>query len=265
MVVDHAIEATAAIWRAQDVHFVDTAGNMYLRWPDLVIDIRGRRRAPAVRDLLTPGRPRAAFKSAGLKVVFMLLCDPKTLRLPVRAAGEASGVAHGTVQNVYRELETTGYLDGERRTLHRTRDLFNQWVEGYILNLWPRLPLGRFTAPDPSWWTSSDDQLAQLGGQWGGETAAYHHDDHLRPSRAIAYVTSIPRELIAKNRFRKAEGEGDVEFRHRFWNFDAAERPLTVPTPLVYADLIASADPRQHEAATKLRGSDEVLRRIDSE
>jgi len=265
MVVGHVPEATAAIWRARDVHFVDAAGNMYLRWPDLVVDIRGRRRTPSTNTWVASERPQIAFKGAGLKVVFMYLCDPATLGLSVRASGEAAGVAHGTVQNVFRELESTGYLDGGRRTLHRTRELFNQWVGGYILNLSPRLTMARFVAPDPSWWKSSDDQLRRVDGLWGGETAVHHLSSELRPSRAVAYVTEIPRDILAENRFRKADDKGNTEFRHRFWRFSLSSPTLTVPTPLIYADLMASADPRQHEAAVHLRETDELLRRIDSE
>lgn len=256
-------EATAEVWRAKDIHFVDAAGNMYLRWPELIVDIRGRRRDTSAQAFVLPGRPHAAFKSAGLKVVFMYLSEPGTLNLPVRAAGEASGAAHGTVQNVLRELELTGYLDADRRRLHRTRELFNQWVEGYILNLWPKLTLGRFIAADAQWWRSSDEYLRQSDAQWGGETAAYRLKEKLRPGINTIYAPTLPRELILAKRLRRTEDQGNVEIRQRFWSFGEHSPQLTVPTPLIYADLIASTDPRQHEAAEDLRRGDEVLRRID--
>jgi hypothetical protein len=71
--------------------------------------------------------------------------------------------------------------------------------------------------------------------------------------------------MIAEYRLRKAAGEGDVEVRQRFWHLDDRREELTVPTPLVYADLVASADPRQLEAAAHLRGHDDLLRRLDGE
>ena len=69
MVVEHVTEATADIWQAQGLHFIDSAGNMYLHWPELIVDIRGRRREPSASSFVMPGRPQASFKSAGLKVV----------------------------------------------------------------------------------------------------------------------------------------------------------------------------------------------------
>jgi hypothetical protein len=261
LVTDYVTDAVGEVLRANDIHFVDAAGNMYLHWPNLLVDIRGRRRPAASRTYLVSGRPQSTFKRAGLKVVFMFLCEPSSVALSVREAAKASGASHGTVQNVLRELEQTGYLDGRRRTLHRTHDLFEQWVEAYILNLWPTLTLGRFTAPDPMWWRSGSEIVRSAGAQWGGETASYQLNPHMRPGGAVIYAAELPRDLIVAIRLRKAEGEGNVEVRRRFWSF--GEPSLVVPTPLIYADLVASADPRQHEAAASLRDRDDILRRLD--
>lgn len=261
LVTDYVTDAVGEVLRANDIHFVDAAGNIYLHWPNLLVDIRGRRRPAAPPAHVVPGRPQHTFKRAGLKVVFMFLAEPSTLNLSMREAAAASGASHGTVQNVLRDLDQTGFLDSERRTLHRTRDLFNQWVEAYILNLWPALTLGRFAAADPMWWRSATDEVVAAGAQWGGERAAFQLDRYVRPGGAVIYAPELPRDLIVANRFRKAVGEGNVEIRRRFWSFGEA-RPI-VPTPLVYADLIASADPRQHEGAAILRENDDVLRRLD--
>jgi hypothetical protein len=63
-------------------------------------------------------------------------------------------------------------------------------------------------------------------------------------------------------RFRKADGDGGVEIRQRFWHLPT-DSSLTVPSPLIYGDLIASGDPRLAEAAADLRENDALLQRLD--
>ena len=56
-------------------------------------------------------------------------------------------------------------------------------------------------------------------------------------------------KLVAENRLRP-DANGDIEILDAFWNFDD-EQPTTqtVPPLLAYADLIATLDPRNLEAA----------------
>jgi hypothetical protein len=263
VISSYVSESVAEVWRRQDVHYVDSVGNMYLRWPQLLVDVRGRRRS-SIPQPAEPGRPLRAFKPSGLRVLFALLCDPGVIAAPYRDIAHRSGASLGTVQWVVKELERAGYVysDAHVRQLNRVRDLFNRWVEAYALDLWPRLTLAHLESADPMWWTKADEVLRAEQGQWGGETAAHHLTPHLRPSRAVVYAAGVPQRLIVEHRLRKAHDEGNVEIRERFWNFPRP-LPLTVPSPLIYADLIASADPRQVEAAAHLRNHDELLRRLD--
>jgi hypothetical protein len=262
VVAPYVPKAAADVLRRNDIHYIDAAGNMYVRWDGLLIDVWGHRRKLSISPEAT-GRPARMFKSAGLKVLFLLLCEPTAADRPYRIVAAQSGASLGTVQGVFQELDEGGYLDAERRTLHRTRELFDRWVEAYILNLWPTLTIARYTAPDPTWWMSADDSLSAFGAQWGGESAAHRLNPHLRPGSAVIYASSTLRDLILAQRFRKADGAGNVEIRHRFWSFTTTPPTPIVPIPLVYADLIASADPRQREAAADLREHDAVLGRID--
>ena len=49
--------------------------------------------------------------------------------------------------------------------------------------------------------------------------------------------------------------------RALWWTPDSGA--LVAPTPLIYADLLASDDPRQIEIAAELRRTDALLRRLD--
>jgi hypothetical protein len=237
---------------------------MYLRWEGLLLDIRGRRQ-PAAPQPAEPGRPLRAFRSSGLKILFVLLAVPSIITANYRDIAHASGTSLGTVQWVLKELDETGYVSPgpHKRQLRRARDLFSRWVEAYTLDLFPRLTLGRFDSPDPTWWTNADEAMDNEEAQWGGETAAHRLNPHLRPGRAIIYASAIPKRLAVNYRFHKAAGQGSIEVRERFWHFTDEAPSRTVPTPLVYADLIASADPRQLEAADYLRENDALLRRLN--
>jgi hypothetical protein len=263
IVTRYVPESVAQAWRARDIHFVDTAGNMFLRWPGLLVDVRGRRDSTAARTQ-TQSNPLRAFRPSGQKVLFALLSKPELASATYRDIAQASDTSLGTVQAVIKELVSTGHMleSGDGRRLHRTRRLFDRWVEAYALELYPKLTFARFDSSDPNWWRSAKDALLASGAQWGGETAANILDDYLRPARTIVYAREVPKRLVLENRLRKAQGEGDVEIRKKFWKFEPTN-PLIVPTPLVYADLMASADPRQIEQAQRLREGDGLLRRID--
>jgi hypothetical protein len=255
-------EKLAEIARTHGVNFVDAAGNMYIRRRGLVLDVRGRR--PPTAAEASNGRTSRAFKAFGLRVVFLLLCDPDRINSPYRALAQSVGASLGTVHGVITDLEVWGHLssDDGRRRLHRTRELFDRWVDAYALILYDRLTLAWFDTPDPAWWRRADEDLRDAHAQWGGETAAHHLDPHLRPQRTVVYADVVPSRLVANYRLTKAATDAPVEIRSRFWQ-SADDAGLTVPTPLIYADLIASADPRLLDAAADLRTADALLRRLD--
>ena len=129
----------------------------------------------------------------------------------------------------------------------------------------PRLSLGSFDTNYPAPWLSAKVDVESHDAQWGGESAAHLISKRLRPGHAVVYADDLPRSLLRTYRLHRAAGVGVVEVRRRFWAFvDDIARASCVPTPLVYADLVASAEPRQVEAARSLRESDRVLRRIDA-
>jgi hypothetical protein len=260
LVAPHISDRVGDSLREQGVHYVDSAGNMFLKDDGLLLDVRGRR-GPTTRPGVS-GQPLRAFKASGLKVVFALLADPDLVAAPFRDIARVGGVSLGTVHWVLSELETAGYVTTDPRRLHRTRHLLDRWVEAYTFNLWPRLTLAVFDAADPRWWQNADESIRSGGAQWGGETAAHMSNPRLQPRRAVIYAPEVPKTLAMEFRFRRAEGEGGVEIRRRFWSF-GSDHSLTVPAPLTYGDLIASDDPRLAEAAADLRENDALLQRLD--
>lgn len=261
MLVPRVSEAVAEVWRANGVNFADGAGNAYLRQPGVLLDVRGRRAAPSGE---APGSPPRWSRPAGLMVVFALLCDTELSTAPYREIAEASGTSLGSVHGAMADLERDGFVLARRgrRTLERTRELLDRWVAAFTLELYPRLLLGRFEAPTANWWQTAEASLDRENAVWGGETAAHLLGLDLKPAHVLVYAPEVPRSLILEHRLRKAGDEGGVELRRRFWGFPSPTSRLA-PSPLVYADLIASGDPRLATAARQLRETDDLLRRLD--
>jgi hypothetical protein len=245
--------------------FLDTAGNAYLKAPGLHIFITGERPLePRMIGARGGGTP------AALRVVFALLCDHKLLNAPYREVVDAAGVALGAIGWVFFDLKGRGYITGgkkkgDRRFLEPAR-LFEEWVTNYPIKLRPKLTPARFRAEDPEWWRNAD--LLNLGAFWGGEVAEYRFTQQLRPAAQTIYIDPARRQealktLAVAHRLR-ADPAGNVELLDTFWKLPPdKERPDVVPPILAYADLVATLDPRNLEAATVLRAEliDDALRK----
>lgn len=77
---------------------------------------------------------------------------------------------------------------------------------------------------------------------------------YLRPHAITIYLHKQQGQknltkLVAENRLRP-DVKGDIEILDAFWDFDdERQMPETVPPLLAYADLLATLDPRNLEAA----------------
>src|SRR5215475_3158664 len=238
------------------------AGNAHLSWKDVLIDVRGRRNSAAPNYRPSP-RGARAFGRAGLKVQFVLLSWPSMASRPLRDLSRSSGVSLGTAKTVVDDLANAGYLVAERtgRRLVKGGDLLNRWAEAYSIVLTPALAIQDLAVADLSWWQRSKGQLTDLGVQVGGEAGASVLDPRLRPSSLTLYTEQLPLQLIAKHRMVRESKDYNVHFRRRFWR--VPDDSWIVPSPLIYADLVASGDPRQREHADRLRAADDRLTRLD--
>ena len=244
LVAPYVTAATAQRCREIGLPFIDEAGNAYVDAPGLFVFVTGKRRpetahtAPAVRAL-TP---------AGMRIVFILLHNPEMAGAPYRTIAQATGLALGTVGNAMADLEARGHLapehPGPRRLLARDR-LQDEWITHYPIRLRPKLHPRRFAAPRPDWWRDLDIGLHTA--YWGGEVAAEKLTGYLKAEKVALYVHGIPDGLILANRLRP-ERNGEIEILEAFWTRDEALGGIAPPL-VVYADLMASTDPRNIEAA----------------
>lgn len=252
--------------RRLGVSCADADGNVFLRANSTAVDIQGRP-VGASRDLGSPAETATRLTSrSGLQIVFVLLAVPEIRDEPFRALAAASGTSLGSVAMVIQELTRRRFVasTSRGRSLYRTRELFDEWVDGYRLRLFARLRLGRFSADGRDWWRTSREAIDAVGGQWGGETALWALGRDLRPARGVLYVDELPLPLISALRLRRDQrSAAPVELRRRFWASPISAASPTVPAPLIYADLLADGDPRLVEAAAELRKDDDDLRHLD--
>ena len=242
--------------RELDLQFIDAAGNAYLRGPGLYVFVKGQRPIEGEDPLLIGQEGKRAGTATHLRVIFALLCKPELLNAPYREIAQVAGVALGTIGWVFndltgRGLTTGGKHKGDRLMLERKK-LIDEWITTYPIKLRPKLNPRRFRAPKPDWWKEVD--ITQYGAQWGTEVAAEKLTGYLRPNAVTIYLHKEKgrqnlTKLVAENRLRP-DPAGDIEILDAFWAFDD-EQPMaqTVPPLLAYADLIATLDPRNFEAA----------------
>jgi len=176
-----------------------------------------------------------------------------------REIAAAAGIGLGTVGWALFDLERRGYLTAagqrrNRRLLEPTR-LLDEWATNFPIRLRPKLNPRRFRAADPGWW-----ELAHLpaGARWGGEVAAAKLAGHLKPGTVTIYVEPAPARdalaSLAQEHRLRADPQGNVEILDTFWALPEQDGlPGLVPPLLVYTDLMATLDPRNLEAARRIR------------
>jgi len=235
--------------REAGVCFIDTVGNAYLDAPPIFVLTTGNKpeRKP------TGYRQTRAFQATGLRVVFAFLCKPELVRVPYRQIAEAARVAVGTVGWVITDLKEAGLLvgrgTGARRLLDRA-ELLRRWAMAYPEKLRTKQVIGRYTARERHWWKHA--RLEEFPAYWGGEVAAAKLTQYLEPELVTVYARRNHARLQVKHRLRE-DPKGEVEILKAFWNPEYDWRvPEIVHPILTYADLLATAEPRNLETANML-------------
>jgi len=232
--------------RCRELHlaFMDTAGNAYLEGPGLLIWVVGQQRPVELGQ-----RRFRALNPAGLQATFALLCRPDLIQTNYREIARAANVALGTVGPAIKDLAARRLLRFEGRGGRRLLDphrLLEEWVTHYHTALRTKLNPRRFEG-DTDALQRAD--LKNYDAYWGGEVAADKLTGMLKPATFTIYGREPITRLAAAHRLRARPG-GPIEVLDVFWNFPAEpDHPDVVPPPLAYADLLATRDGRNIEAA----------------
>ncbi|MDA0576707.1 MAG: type IV toxin-antitoxin system AbiEi family antitoxin [Verrucomicrobia bacterium] len=254
LVAPHVNGPQADRLRDADIHFIDAAGNVFLKKGRAYVLVTGRKPASPT----SVSERSRAFQASGLKLIFGLLTDPhldvqsrapSLVSRPYRQIGAATGLPHSTIGWVMPDLIRQGYViavDKNTRLLVERRQLLERWVVAYGERLRPGLVAGRFQPPTAAWWK----EAVLRSGLWSGEVAAAILTGYLKPGTSAIFALTPGNDFILRHGLR-IDPQGDVEFLKPFWQ----EPPLWEPEKncvhplLVYADLLAIDDDRTRETA----------------
>lgn len=224
--------------------FIDTAGNAYFDGAGLLIYVVG---LPKPEEMTS--KPYRALTTAGLQIAFALLSEPRLLQASQREIARCAGVALGSVGPVMKDLQQRHYFQARKPgkpKLVNADHLLDEFVTHYPIRLRPKLLIRRFSA-EPAGLPELD--VAKHGALWGGEVAADRLTHYLKPEQFTIYTREPIAKLVAAARM-KADPDGNLEVLRRFWQFEAEpSRADVVPAILVYADLLATNEPRNLETA----------------
>ncbi len=237
---------TADGFRRAETQYLDTAGNAWIHFGDLLVDIRGRSNPPGTRarvsgDLFSTGRA---------KVLFALLAWPQLWKGPQRDLAHAAGVSVGQANNTLHLLAEAGHGPAQGR--HGQTDLLDLWAAAFPTRLAERIRLAEYGG-ELSHFTKVDPDDAVFVSGESASTAL----ELLRPATLTLYVEELDPRLAIENRWRASDNP-NIFIRRKFWHApDGSDAPLTglrdAPSPLVYADLVSSANPRVRGVAKEWR------------
>src|SRR5258708_4498979 len=227
--------------------FLDAAGNAYLEDDNLFVFVTGQKKTTG----LATAHTNRTNTTAGLRVLFAILCHPPLLNAPYRELAKAAKVALGTIGPVIKDIETRKLIatfgTTPKRRLLDAKALLQEWVTFYPATLRPKLQPRRFRAQDRE--RAQQTDLTRFGAYWGGEVAADRLTHYLKPEMLTVYTLHNPTKLMAEFRLR-ADVKGDVEILNAFWDQTLITGTAdTVPPILAYADLMTTTDARNLEAA----------------
>ena len=255
VVTDKVSPEMAEQLRANNIPFLDTAGNAYLDLSEVLIYIVGRRQS--ARSEMPPVRSGSPKQ---LQVHYALMTRPALVNATYREIAATAHVALSTVNLAIDDLLARRLLiadtDGSRRFGDWDR-MVEEWANQYPVRLKTKLPSRRYTSDRKDWWKSSD--MSRYDAVFSGEVAAAKLTGHLRPARVTIYASSVmPKELIIGERLR-ADPHGEIEIFQPFWTgHPEGETNLpngVAPAVLVYADLLDSGESRNLELARTIRES----------
>ncbi|MGH3384031.1 MAG: type IV toxin-antitoxin system AbiEi family antitoxin [Nocardioidaceae bacterium] len=238
---------SAETFRRAGVQYLDTAGNAWVTFGDVLVDVRGQRR-PVGADQPAHASTGNLFSTARARVTFALLAWPQLWKAPQRTLAHAAGVSLGQAHNTLIMLTEAGY--GPDRAHPAQAELLDLWAAAFATGLAKKLTLATYRGDIDAVQTVNADHRVFLS----GESAV---DDQLRPATLTLYVEELDPRLPVVNKWR-SDGPPNIVVRRTFWRApDSSDSPPDgvhpAPRPLVYADLLTSDDPRVRTVAKEWR------------
>ncbi len=135
VIADYLTKKTAEELKQNSINYLDASGNAFIKTKDFFVYIEGRKTKINKKTNQT-----RAFQEAGLKLLLLLISNPETLQFSYRELAEKTGIALGSVSNIFKELEESHYLlkTKNKRVLKNQYEIVERWVIAYNELLKPR-------------------------------------------------------------------------------------------------------------------------------
>jgi hypothetical protein len=241
---------SATALREAGIQFVDTRGNAFITFGNVLIEVQGRT-GPAAAEDAGPRQQTNLFSSRRSQVILALLAWPELSTAKVRTIADAAGVSIGQAHDAMVRLEQAGFVTPGARTVDRAAELLDYWTAAYPSGLGRRLELARYHGDPLKPVTRPDaDQPIFLSSESAEGT------EIARPATLTIYLAVLDPSLAVANRWSSSpERTANVFVRRKFWTSprpddgSGSAGPRNAPWPLVYADLVATGDARLREVA----------------
>lgn len=233
------------------INFIDAAGNALIKEPHLFIKLKGNK----LNDVNKIRAGKRTYSEATLKVIFAFLCNPGLERKPIREIAKYATTAVGTVHKTLNLL-----TDVNKKVIVNKEHMLNEWVALFPEKLKPNYLIDRYEITENQ---INNLQLENYNALWGGEEAAARLTNYINPFIYTIYIANRQGEFILKNRLRK-DPKGKLILMKKFWNFENNKYPGMTHPILTYADLLATGDPRNIEAA-KIIYEKDIVRYIQED
>lgn len=252
----------ADLLRNAGVNFIDEAGNGYLSLGDTLIDVRGRTPSPSA-ELRKPTKTTSLFTEKRSQVILAMISWPDLLAARLQDLARAAGASVSFTQKTLAALQAANYLDSfgarDHSSLRNLDSLIDGWAAAFSSGLGSRENTRFFRGTFDSSRLPADGPPLYLSGEAVAPWIA-------RNTTWTIYANGIPRDAAQAGRWARDDDTPTVFLREKFWaepvpaSTRESPRLREAPPLLVYADLLASGDPREREAAQRLRSDNARLR-----
>jgi len=256
---DYITASLANRLREQGLWFVDACGNAYLDQPGVLLLF-----TVGQRPMREQARKGQYFSEPGAKVLYYLLHYGPQIRATYRDIRQAVGVSLDKISKTFNELKGERLLTMANQGSYEIHDaprLLERWSDAYAAKLRPRILLGRFRSPFGKDFAKMFEEVASkrqledlvVGGEYAGDRLT----GYLR-ARALNLYVPVDRADAVRRALKLAPSqEGNIDLYEAFAQSLGEPRgrngPAFAHPVLVYAELLATDDPRCGETALRLK------------
>lgn len=251
-------------FRMLGINYLDANGNAYFRFGNVYIDVRGRVGDPIAELYMEKPATQNLFSPKRAQVIFALISWPELVTAKLHEVAQCAKVSIPFVQKTIADLEAANFIDTvssgrDGRRLNNMNALIDGWTAAFSAGLASETRTRSFRGDFNLTYLDDEGPVVYLSGEAIADWIQRH-------TTWTLYCDVVPHEAAAAGNWTARSSEPNIFVRTPFWNEPMGREGLftgrirNAPPLLVYADLMASGEPRQREAARHYRENNDQLR-----